>query len=470
MLKGAGLVKLDYQLDEQNTAFAGAGFMPNFFRSEIGTNERRPSPTSVFFAGLDGRHETGWQLSSATRLDLRNHTFALLTVGRNQETGEADKAVSQGLSKATMTNEATLSHRFGPVTGSLTYGNHVDLGMTRAYYATGGEGLFPQTHYVQADLAGTLEAARFHAAAYIPLSTATSDFAPDPKVMAAVAAPHAPDMSVVAGAHGVESITTSKSWDLGHSWDATAGVRVERPFDGKREVQAFLGVRYNFGEKQPAQPLPFAPAFPAPMPPTARNGGWRSEEAPRTAGAGQVPYSQPKLSDYFSQQEIAAMRGKPVEELARYLKTPEAVTAYLSANVRYDYGRMNDSNADIGSLTPNQVAALLKGVCRDQHSFVVEVMKEGAGIEGKQVGYAAPGTSHSIAVYADPRSGKWNVIEYGRLYHTEAATPEEAFARLRPDALTSSDWSQKGPNGANFVTNIRYSETAREFYRFVTPQ
>lgn len=163
------------------------------------------------------------------------------------------------------------------------------------------------------------------------------------------------------------------------------------------------------------------------------------------------------------------MKGKSVEELAQILKTPEQVVAYLDQFVTYDDDRLADAKGDYGSMTPNEVARLLKGVCRDQHPFVVSVMKEGQGVNGKTIGYASPETSHAIAVYQDPKSGKWNVIEYGRIHYTQADSAEEAFDRIRPDALVSGEWSENGPNGKNYQQTIRYSETAREYYRFVQP-
>ena len=96
-------------------------------------------------------------------------------------------------------------------------------------------------------------------------------------------------------------------------------------------------------------------------------------------------------------------------------------------------------------------------------------MKEAGAAEGRTIGYVSPDTSHAIAVYQDPKTGRWNVAEYGTIHYTQAASAEEAFERVRPDALVYSDWSGGGPNQKQHQVNIRYSETAREYYRFVQP-
>lgn len=459
MMQGAGLLKLDYRLGESTTAFAGAGHMPGFFRNSIGPNERVSTPHSTVFAGVEDFRTTGAELGHGLRLDLGVQSVAVGTLAYNHASQQVDASSMAGLSKATVTGEATLSRRFGNVEASVGYGNHLDLGMIGTYYVTGGTGLFPQTHFLQGGIAGQAGAIAFKANAYLPLATASSEFAADPKLRAEVSAPYMPTLSAVASPRGIEQLEATKSWAIGGSWDATASASVVCPFD-QPQYNAQVGLRYSFGgRKNPAR---------QPQRATRPPEDYRAE-APRRRRTSEVPVGQPRLRDTFSRAEIQAMKGKSVEELATILKTPEQVVAYLEEFVRYDDDRLKDAKGDYGSMTPNEVARLLKGVCRDQHPFVVSVMKEGQGVNGKTIGYAAPDTSHAIAVYQDPNSGKWNVIEYGRIHYTQSNSAEEAFDRIRPDALVSGEWSEAGPNGKNHQKTIRYSETAREYYRFVQP-
>lgn len=457
MLQGAGLVKLDYQLGESTTAFVGAGHMPGFFHHAIGPNLRQDSPHSAVFFGVEDLRGTSRELGHGLRLDLGLSSVAVGTLAYNHEIKGLDMNSSAGLSKATVTGEATLSRRFGDLEASVGYGNHLDLGMIGNYYMTGGSGLFPQTHYLQAGLGGRAGALDFRADAYVPLATATNEFSRDPKLRAEVAGPYMPTIAAVGSPRGLEQIEATKSWAINREWEATASASVVRPFD-RPQYAAQVGIRYTFGGKDSGRPQ--RATRPSP--------DYRAE-VPRPREPKAAPVAQPKLKDYFSPAEIRAMKGKSVEELAGILKTPEQVVAYLEEFVSYDYDRVKDPKGDYGSMTPNEVATLLKGVCRDQHPFIVSVMKEGQGVNGKTIGYAAPDTAHAIAVYQDPGTGKWNVIEYGRIHYTQSDSAEEAFDRIRPDALVSGEWSENGPNGKNHQKSIRYSETAREFYRFVQP-
>ncbi|GEM_PF-3977306 len=458
MMQGAGLLKVDYRLDDSTTAFAGAGHMPGFFRNTIGPNERVNTPHSVLFAGFEDVRGNHTELGRGFRLDFGLQTVAVASMAYNHASRHVDASSTAGLSKATVTGEATLSRRFGNVEASIGYGNHLDLGMIGTYYTAGGKGLFPQTHFLQGEIEGKAGSVDFRASAYIPLATASNEFAADPKLRAEISAPYLPILSAVVSPRGLEQLEATKSWAIGSGWDATASASVVRPFD-KPEYSAQVGLRYSFGPKSSSRP---------PQRATRPPEDYRAE-APRPRQTSEVPVGHPRLRDYFNRTEIQAMRGKSVEELASLLKTPEQVVAYLEEFVRYDDDRLKDAKGDYGSMTPNEVARLLKGVCRDQHPFVVSVMKEGQGVNGKTIGYAAPDTSHAIALYQDPDSGKWNVIEYGRIHYTRADSAEEAFDRIRPDALVSGEWSEKGPNGKNHQQSIRYSETARTYYRFVQP-
>lgn len=457
MMQGAGLLKVDYRLGDSTTAFAGVGHMPGFFRNTIGPNQRVDTPTSAAFAGVEDLRGSSHDLGNGVRLDLGLQSLAVGTIAYDHEGKKLDPSTMAGLSKATVTGEATVSKRFGNLEASVGYGNHLDLGMIGTYYVTGGRGLFPQTHFLQGGLQGQAGVVDFKANAYVPLSTSTNDFSADPKLRAEVSAPYMPTLAAVATTRGLESVEATKSWSIKGGWDATASASVIRPFD-RPQYAAQVGLRYNFGGKSSDRPTR------ATRPPA----DWRAE-APRRRDQQAAPVGKPRLKDFFSPEQIQGMRGKSVEELTGILKTPEHVVAYLEEFVSYDYDRLKDSKGDYGSMTPNEVALLLKGVCRDQHPFIVSVMKEGQGVNARTVGYASPDTSHAIAVYQDPGTGKWNVIEYGRIHYTQSDSAEEAFDRIRPDALVSGDWSENGPNGKNYQQTIRYSETAREFYRFVQP-
>lgn len=459
MMQGAALLKLDYAVQDQITVFAGAGYMPGFYRNEIGTNRSVATPTSALFIGVVTDLDKQWELGQGYRVDATVHSFEVGTLATNSETPGLDQPTSTGLSKATVTSDVTVSKQFGELEAAVGYGHHIDLGMMGTYYFTGGTGLFPQTHYVHGSLQGRSDSLGYRADAYLPISTATNDFSATPKLRAEVeSTDYLANLSVVTDTSRVERIEARKTWYRSGSFEATASVAVDRPFEPERDVQA--GLQFRFGFDDPPKKGPRR----APLSST----DYRADLPPVQHDRADIPYSQPRLSNFFTPAQIREMKGKPVEDLAKILKTPEQVVAYLAAFVTYDDARLADPNGDQGSLTPNQVATLLTGVCRDQHPFVVEVLKE-EGIEAKTIGYASPGTSHAFAVYQDPKTGKWNAIEYGRIYQTQADTPEQAFERLRPDALVSGEWSSNGANGKNYQQSIRYSETAREWYRFMQP-
>ncbi|MBM3267127.1 MAG: hypothetical protein FJZ01_05700 [Candidatus Sericytochromatia bacterium] len=461
MLQGGGLLKLDYDLGRDVTAFAGGGHLPGFFNRTIGPNEAVSAPHSVGFAGIEAAPSREFDLGGGFRADLGLHALGVATLAYNHGTGAFDPSSSAGLSKATVTGEAGVSRRFGSMSARVGYGNHLDLGMIGSYYLTGGSGLFPQTHFVEAGVSGQAGPVLYRADAYLPIASATSDFSADPRFRAAISMPRstwAPDLAITASARGVDRIEAARTWRIAGNLDASVMAAVADPFGGRPEVQAGVGLRLNFGG-----------GGGRPRPATHPSPDWRSEPDRRPTRGPAAPVRQPRLRDYFSQAEINAMKGKPVAELAGILRTPEQVVAYLDEFVRYDNARLADPKGDYGSLTPDEVARLLAGVCRDQHAFLVSVMKEGQGIEGRQIGYLSPDTSHAIAVYKDPASGRWNVVEYGRIHYTQAGSAEEAFERIRPDALVYSNWSDGSPGDKRHQVDIHYSRTAREYYRFVQP-
>ncbi len=457
MMNGATLLKLEHDLGDNTTLFTGVGNLPGFYNRSIGPNERIDAPHVAAFAGVEDIRGTRKPLGLGVDLDLRLQSVAVATVAYNQGIGKIDANTSAGLSKATVTGEMNLTRKFGAVEASLGYGHHVDLGHVGSYYVMGGEGLAPRTHWLQGGVGTRAAGVDLRLDAYVPLETASNEFSDQAKLRASVAGhKYLPEVGVTMTRAGLERIDATKGLEVAPGWDATASVSAWRPLGAQPEVMAGVGLRWTPGKKAATRPA------------TRPADDWRTQApTPRARATHRV--DTPRLSQWFSPAEIAAMRGKSVEELAKVLRSPEQVVAYLDQHVSYDNQRLADSKGDYGSLTPNQVASLLKGVCRDQHPFVVSVMKEGQQIEGRAIGYVSPDTSHAIAVYRDPATNKWNVIEYGRIHRTEAATAAEAFEAVRPDALVYADWSQGGPNQKNHQRTIHYSETAREYYRFVQP-
>lgn len=457
MMDGASLLKIEHDLGDHTTAFAGAGNLPGFYSHSIGPNQREAMPHVAAFAGVEDVRGTRKELGLGLDLDLRLQSLAVATVGYNQATRKVDAATSAGLSKATVTGEMNLSKRFGAVEASVGYGHHVDLGHVGSYYMTGGDGVAPRTHWVQGGVGTRAAGVDLRLDAYVPIETASNEFSDQAKVRASVGGHrYLPEVGVTMTTGGLERVDAMKALEIAPGWEAAATVSAWRPLSGRPEIAAGVGVRWTPGKKASSRPA------------TRRADDWRAQAPTPRAQADHV-VDRPRLAQWFTPMQIAAMRGKPVEELAKTLRTPEQVVAYLAQFVTYDDDRLKDSKGDYGSLTPNEVASLLKGVCRDQHAFMLSVMQEGQGVEGRQIGYMSPDTSHAIGVYRDPGTGKWNVIEYGRIHRTEAATAEQAFEAVRPDALVYGDWSQGGPDEKNHQRTIRYSETAREYYRFVQP-
>lgn len=461
MMQGAGLIKLDYDLTSRVTAFAGAGHLPGFFRNTIGLNQSVVTPHSVAFAGVEAAGGKHFDLGAGFQADFGLHSLAVATLAYNHDLSKLDMNTSAGLSKATVSGEVGLSRRFGEdLLAHVGYGNWLDLGMIGAYYVTGGRGFFPQSHFLQAGITRQAGPLTYQAEAYLPLASATSDLSAEPRIRVSAGAravPWLPDVALTGSPRGLDGVELRKSWNITGSLDGSAYMAADRPFEQDRSLRAGIGLRHAFGGR------------PRPRPATSPGPDWRAEPSRRRHLGPAAFTASPRLADFFSPAEIRAMRGKSVEELAKILRTPEQVVAYLHEFVRYDHDRLADPGSDYGSLTPDEVARLLRGVCRDQHPFLVSVMKEGQGIEGRTIGYVSPDTSHAIAVYRDPRTGRWNVAEYGTIHYTQAASAEEAFERVRPDALVYSDWSGGGPRDKQHQINIRYSRTAREYFRFIQP-
>jgi hypothetical protein len=460
MLQGGGLLKLDYDLAPSVTAFAGGGYLPGFYRHSIGPDARIASAHTVGFAGVEAAPKASWDLGNGFAADLGLRALGVATLAYNHEARGLDFNTSGGLSKATLTGEAGLSKQFGDVNLRVGYGNHLDLGLIGSYYLTGGGGLYPQTHYVEAGVGGVAGPMAIRADAYMPIETATSDFAADPRLRVKVGLPAsawAPDLAITAGSQGIDRVELSRSWRLGDV-DASLMGAMAQPPGGKTEFQAGVGIRIALGGKERSG-----------RPVTRPSPDWRAEPDRAPYRGATARTATPRLRDWFSRDQIAALKGKSVAELAEILKTPEQIVANLSEFVTYDGARLADPEGDYGSLSPDEVARLLRGVCRDQHVFLVEAFKEGAGVEGRQIGYLSPDTSHAIAVFKDPATGRWNVAEYGRIHYTQAASAEAAFEQVRPDALVYSNWSDGTAADKRHQVDIHYSRTAREFYRFVTP-
>lgn len=172
----------------------------------------------------------------------------------------------------------------------------------------------------------------------------------------------------------------------------------------------------------------------------------------------------------FSTTEIKGMIGKDFSEVAGSLKTPYDVAFLMDKGIKYQDERAGGGVGPNGTYTPNEILASGTGVCRDYHTLAVALLKEN-GYDAKMFGYSSSdNTFHAFAVYQDPESGKWGAIEYGKVYPPEmldADSPEEAFLKVRPDALVLREYNGAGnPDQGMSVDKIYYTPTARAFSSF----
>ncbi len=111
------------------------------------------------------------------------------------------------------------------------------------------------------------------------------------------------------------------------------------------------------------------------------------------------------------------------EETVDKLDTPEKAAWYTGNYFRYE-----DDN-DYSN--PGEVFNTKKGNCVEQMGFQAYALRQ-HGYESYILQHIAIGSAHGICMYRDKTSGKWNALDYWKLYNAQADTPEELFSAIYP--------------------------------------
>lgn len=467
MLDKGVVGKVTYHPFKNTDIILAAGHFPEVFSMSIGPNQLEKHPTSVVSLGINDKSNI-FKLNLPGQLKFSGdiNSFAVATLGYDHADGQIDKGTIEGLSRANVGPSLTLSRDFldNKLHTAISYKTDFDLGMIGAYYVTGGKSIPPVTQFVQGTVSADVKGVNLGVTGYVPIKTYSNEFSTDPLIKLSVGykdKPYIPDTFVTFSPDGVKNAGLGKSVKVNPWLDVSAYAGVETSkFSNKPEFMAGGGLTVYLGKRDSSQQA-------KPLSNHLMN-DWKSD-VPLTQKPNTTSYdrSNPTLSDYFSSSEIDKMKNMSIDELKKVLNTPEKVTAYLAYFVKYDYDRVKNNTPPYGSLSPEEVVNSKKGVCRDQHILVTDLLKA-QGIEAVQVGYSAAGsTLHAIAVYKDPTTGKWNVIEYGNIHYTQANTMEEAFNMVRPDAWVYGKFEDGGSKDRRAQKGVYYSPSASEYYNFV---
>lgn len=74
------------------------------------------------------------------------------------------------------------------------------------------------------------------------------------------------------------------------------------------------------------------------------------------------------------------------------------------------------------------------GECSDIHNFATYMLNQ-HGIDAYTAQVWRTGGPHNFTVFQDPESGRYNIMEYGRLFTTDSATPEDAVRQFQNDSV-----------------------------------
>jgi hypothetical protein len=173
----------------------------------------------------------------------------------------------------------------------------------------------------------------------------------------------------------------------------------------------------------------------------------------------------------LSYNQVNNLVGKDFQTAANTLKTPYDIATLTGSVIQYDYDRADKNLGPGGTYSGQEVLSMGKGICRDTHILAVDLLRAN-GYNAKQLGYSsADSVFHAFAVYQDPKTGKWGALEYGKVYPPEmlnADSPEEAFLKVRPDALVISEYTvPSNPNERSYENKVYYTPTVREYNSFV---
>jgi len=135
-------------------------------------------------------------------------------------------------------------------------------------------------------------------------------------------------------------------------------------------------------------------------------------------------------SQFFGKNQKEDMHGlknKGFEETVAALDTPEKVASYLAQFFRYR------TEGKFIPQTSRETFEKKMGDCDDQARFASFVLTQ-HGYEAYVLTYFGRRVAHGISVYKD-HNGKWNSIEYGKIFYAQAENPEELITRIEPGML-----------------------------------
>ncbi|MBC7543716.1 MAG: hypothetical protein H7338_13395 [Candidatus Sericytochromatia bacterium] len=171
----------------------------------------------------------------------------------------------------------------------------------------------------------------------------------------------------------------------------------------------------------------------------------------------------------FSSFEMTQLAGKDFTTLKGQLKSPADIAFFLETNITYDDKRLTDSEGNYGSWSSDETLKRGTGVCRDQHALARDLLIAN-GHEATLLGYAASDQSHAVTAYQDKSTGKWGILEYGKLYppaQLQANSPEEALLMVRPNTLAITQFNSDGPGKESHVTGMLYTRASRVYEQFM---
>lgn len=74
------------------------------------------------------------------------------------------------------------------------------------------------------------------------------------------------------------------------------------------------------------------------------------------------------------------------------------------------------------------------GECSDIHNIGTYILNQN-GIDAYSVQMFRAKGPHNVTIYQDPTTGKYNILEYGKMYTTNADSPEDAMRKFQNDAV-----------------------------------
>lgn len=135
----------------------------------------------------------------------------------------------------------------------------------------------------------------------------------------------------------------------------------------------------------------------------------------------------PQVFSVLQKEDLRGLKGRDFETTVRTLDTPEKVASYVDQFFQYH------SEGRVIPQTPRETFEKKRGDCDDQARFISWVLTQHS-YESYVLTYSGRRVGHGICVYKNPQ-GKWNAIEYGKIFYVEATNLEELITKIEPGML-----------------------------------